>query len=131
MKRLSIAGKQADTAMKFVLVNHRTPADASSCIECSRRLERSYLRDVSTQRHYCDHDCYLQYEAKSLSMSLLMPILAPWFAAARTDPQPAAPYPAPLQLMTAMAAATCWCTIAFAKSALRVSELMAADAFDI
>src|SRR5215471_13276457 len=104
MKRFSIAGKQADSAMKFVLVNHRTPADASSCIECSRRLERSYLREVSTQRHYCDHDCYRQYEAKnlyeSLSMSLLMPTLAPWFAAARPDPQPAVPYPAPLQLIT-------------------------------
>jgi hypothetical protein len=124
MKSLSIAGKQADSAMKFVLVNHKTPADASSCIECSRPLGRSYLREVSTQRHYCDHDCYLQYAEKSLSMSLLMPSLTPWFAAARADP-------APLQLMTAMAAATCWCTIAFAKTALRVSELMAADAFDI
>ena len=121
--------------MKFVLVNHRTPVEASTCIECSRPLGRGYLRDVSTQRQYCDHDCYVRYESKSLSMSLfmpslLMPSLAPWLAAARPDPRPATPYPAPVELMTAMAAATCWCSIAFAKTALRVGELMAADAFE-
>jgi hypothetical protein len=113
--------------VKFVLVNHRTPADASRCIECSRPLRRGYLRDVSTQRQYCDHDCYLRYEANSL----FMPSLAPWLAAMRSDPRAAMPYPAPLELMTSMAAAACWCSIAFAKTALRVSELMAADAFDV
>jgi hypothetical protein len=114
--------------VKFVLVNHRTPAEASRCIECSRPL-RGYLRDVSTQRQYCDHDCYRRYEAKSLPMSLLMPSLTPWLAAPRPDARPATP--APLELMTSMAAAACWCSIAFAKTALRVSELMAADVFDV
>jgi hypothetical protein len=116
-------------SVKFVLVNHRTPAGASHCTECSRALRRGYLREVSTQRQYCDHDCYVSYEAKSLSMPLLMPSLAPWLAAARPDPRPATP--APLELVTSMAAAACWCSIAFAKTALRVSELMAADAFDV
>jgi hypothetical protein len=113
--------------MKFMLVNHRTTADASSCIECSRPLGRSYLRDVSTQRQYCDHDCYAQYEAKSL----FLPALVPWLAVARGDRRPATPYPAPLELMTSFAAATCWCGIAFAKAALRMSELLAAETFDI
>jgi hypothetical protein len=117
--------------MKFVLVNHRTPVDASSCIECSRPLGRGYLRDVSTQRQYCDHDCYLQHEAKSLFMPWLMPTFAPWLAATRRDRRPAAPPSAPLELMTSFAAAACLCSIVFAKTALRVSELMAEQAFDI
>jgi hypothetical protein len=115
--------------MKFVLVNHRTPVDASSCIECSRPLGRGYLRDVSTQRQYCDHDCYLQYEAKSLFMPSLM--FAPWLAATRRDRRPPTPSPTPLEMMTSFAAASCWCSIVFAKTALRVSELMAEQAFDI
>jgi hypothetical protein len=122
-------GRDRLPSLKFVLVNHRTPADASRCTECSRPLRQGYLREVSTQRQYCDHDCYVRYEAKSLSMSLLMPSFAPWLAATRPDPRPA--IPAPLELMTSMAAAACWCSIAFAKTALRVSELMAADAFDV
>jgi hypothetical protein len=114
--------------MKFVLVNHRTPVGTSTCIECRRPLGRGYLREVPTQRQYCDHDCYVRYEAKSWSLPLLM--LAPWRAATRSDPQPATPHPAPLELMTSMAAAMCWCSLLFAKTALHMGELMAAEAFD-
>lgn len=64
-------------------------------------------------------------------MSLFVPSLAPWIAATRPEPRPATDYPAPFELMTAMAAATCWCSLAFAKTALRVGELMAAEAFDV
>src|SRR5271166_5915643 len=59
--------------MKFILVNHRTPCGPSTCIECSGSLGPGYLRDVSTQRRYCDHHCYLRYEAKSLFMPWLNP----------------------------------------------------------
>ena len=117
-------------AMKFVLVNHRTPVDPSACIECSRPLGRGYLRDVSTHRHYCDHDCYVRYEAKIWSFPF-MPSLTPLIAATRTYPLPAMPHPGAFELMTSIAAATCWCSIAFAKTALHVSELMAEEAFDI
>jgi hypothetical protein len=117
-------------SVKFVLVNHRTPAGASHCTECSRALRRGYLREVSTQRQYCDHDCYVSYEARSWPLPLLMPSLAAWRAVTRRDPQAATPYPSPVELMTSMVAANCWCSIAFAKAALHVSELMAAEVFD-
>ena len=113
--------------MKFVVVNHRTPLDPSTCLECSRPLGRGYVRDVSTHRHYCDHDCYVRYEAKIWSFPFMASV-APLLAATRALPLPTTP---DLELMTSIAAATCWCSIAFAKTALHVSELMAEEAFDI
>jgi hypothetical protein len=112
--------------MKFVLVNHRTPAGPSTCIECSMPLASGYLRDVSTHRPYCSTDCYHRHEAKTLPMTLFMP----WLPAKRGDLRPAMPYPASLELFTSFAAASCWCSISFAKAALRMSELMAAQTFD-
>ena len=44
--------------MNFVLVNHRTPRRPSCCAACSRPLQRSYLRDLSTHSRYCSVECY-------------------------------------------------------------------------
>jgi len=117
--------------MKFILVNHRTPLSPSTCIECSRSLEAGYLRDVSTQRKYCDHHCYLRYEAKSLFM--------PWLAITRADHGPSMNYPAQLGMITSLAAASCWCyaipmtvaSISLVESALRMHDLIAAERFRV
>jgi len=70
--------------MKFILVNHRTPLNTATCTECERSLGTGYLREVSSQRQYCDHDCYLRYQTKSLFM--------PWLTISRGD-RMAAPHP--------------------------------------
>jgi hypothetical protein len=44
--------------MNFVLVNHRTPRGPSCCAACSKLLQRSYLRDLSTHSRYCSVECY-------------------------------------------------------------------------
>ncbi|HLG79620.1 MAG TPA: hypothetical protein VKY22_01285 [Bradyrhizobium sp.] len=116
--------------MKFVLVNHRTPLSTVTCTECAGLLGTGYLREVSSQRQYCDHDCYLRYQTKSLFM--------PWLLAER-DAQlpgrwssaawPATPYIASHAFVAAFAAAACWYSISFAKAALRVSELVATESF--
>ena len=112
--------------MKFILVNHRTPLSTVTCTECARPLGTGYLREVSSQRQYCDHDCYLRYRTKSLFM--------PWLTTGRGDRAPAATWPttsyvASYELMTSFAAATCWYSISLAKAALRVGELMATESF--
>jgi hypothetical protein len=89
------------TNMKFILVNHRTPSRPSNCIECARSLGAGYLRDVSTQRRYCDHTCYLRYEAKSLFM--------PWLALTPADDGSATDHPAQLGVIAPLAIALYWC----------------------
>jgi hypothetical protein len=107
--------------MKFVLVNHRTPCGPSNCIDCCRPLRSGYLREVATQRPYCDHDRYLRYEAKSLLM--------PWLAFARVWREPTAAYLAHLDMIRSFAAGSCWYSIVLAAAALRVGELVTAEAF--
>ena len=112
--------------MKFILVNHRSPINTATCTECAEPLGTGYLREVSSQRQYCDHDCYLRYQTKSLFM--------PWLTTGRGDRAPAATWPttsyvASYELMTSFAAATCWYSISLAKATLRVSELMATESF--
>jgi hypothetical protein len=87
--------------MKFILVNHRTPSRPSTCIECSRPLDAGYLRDVSTRRRYCDHNCYLRHEAKSLFM--------PWLGVTHADHEPGSNYPAQLGMIASVAIALYWC----------------------
>jgi len=115
--------------MKFILVNHRTPCGPSTCIECSRSLGPGYLRDVSTQRRYCDQHCYLRYETKRLFM--------PWLTVARADQGPSTNHPAELGMMISLATASCWCyaipitalSISLVEGALRMHELMTAEGF--
>jgi hypothetical protein len=114
--------------MKFILVNHRTPLGHSSCVECCRPLESGYLREVSTQRRYCDQDCYLRYEAKSLFM--------PWLAAAHANQGRSANVPTQLGMIASLATASCLCyaipiTMASSMvgSALRMQELMTTKGF--
>ena len=47
------------TAMKFVLVNDRPPRVPSICACCSQSVASSYLRDLSSKKLYCNHNCYL------------------------------------------------------------------------
>lgn len=96
--------------MKFILVNHRTPLDSPTCAECSRSFVSGYLKAVSTQRQYCDYDCYARYEGRSL--------LAPWLLA---------PPEVPIDMITSFVAVSCSYSIALARMALRVSELAAAE----
>jgi hypothetical protein len=93
--------EEGPTSMKFILVNHRTPSRPSNCIECARSLETGYLREVSTQHRYCDHNCYSRYEAKSLFM--------PWLAVTRAAHGPATTYPAQLGMIAPLAIALYWC----------------------
>jgi hypothetical protein len=104
--------------MKFILVNHRTPLNRSTCIQCCRSLGPGYLRDVSTQRPYCDYDCYVQSETERLFM--------PWLALTRADT-----YAAALEMVTSFAAASCRCSISLAEAAIRVGELMSAERWDV
>jgi hypothetical protein len=112
--------------MKFILVNHRSPLNIATCTECARPLGTGYLREVSSQRQYCDHDCYLHFQTKSLFMPWLSPERGD---RARAAAWPATPYVASYELMASFAAATCWYSISLAKAALRVSELMATESF--
>jgi len=47
--------------MKFVLVNDMASRSTSVCTACSRPLERGYLHDFSTSKHYCGIECYPQW----------------------------------------------------------------------
>jgi hypothetical protein len=96
--------------MKFILVNHRTPLRNSLCSECSQSLGPGYLKAVSTQRQYCDYDCYRRYEARSP--------LTQWFTA---------PYVAPFEIMTSFAAASCSYSGVLAEAAFRVGEMVTAE----
>lgn len=54
--------------MKFVLVNYRV-AHAATCGICSARIGFGYPRDLSWRRFYCDHDCYLAGNARSVPIA--------------------------------------------------------------
>jgi hypothetical protein len=56
--------------MNFVLVNHRTLLRPSCCEACSQPLQRSYLRDLSTDSRYCSVECYPGQAADGLEQSL-------------------------------------------------------------
>jgi hypothetical protein len=105
--------------MKFILVNHKAPLDAATCAECAQALGNSYLREVSTQRQYCDHDCYARCEARSLFM--------PWLKPSGIEGRAQALHASPFEVMRSLAATSCWYSISFAKAGLRVAELMAAE----
>jgi hypothetical protein len=96
--------------MKFILVNHRTPLDSPTCAECSRALVSGYLKAVSTQRQYCDYDCYVRYERRN--------VLAPWFVAS---------HQIPFDMITSFVAVSYSYSIALAKMALQVGELVTAE----
>jgi hypothetical protein len=47
--------------MKFVLVKGRTPRTQSFCARCCESIGESYLREIATQRAYCNHKCYVDH----------------------------------------------------------------------
>jgi|SRR5690242_1253615 len=96
--------------MKFILVNHRTPLGSRTCAECSRSLVSGYLKSVSTRRQYCDYDCYIRHERRNR--------LAPWLVAS---------HEVPFDIITLFFAASCSYSIALAKAASRVGEVMATE----
>ena len=113
--------------MKFVLVNHRTPFGSPACLNCSRPLGAGYLREIASQRPYCDHDCYRRDETRRLVM--------PWFAAPVAGPELVAGHALSLGLMASVAAAACWgyalplsaVAMSLLQTALGMRELMTAD----
>jgi hypothetical protein len=108
--------------MRFVFVNDRTPLGSSRCFACSRSLGPGYLRDLSTQRPYCDYDCHARHQTASLFMPSLF---IPWLAATRADPRPGRRYSSPLELITSFATASWWYSISLTEAGLRLGELMA------
>lgn len=56
--------------MNFVLVNHRTLRKPSCCATCFHPLQRSYLRDLSTDNRYCSVECFPGPAVGSLTGSL-------------------------------------------------------------
>jgi len=59
--------------LKFVLVNNMAPRNPCVCAACSRPLERSYLRDLSTSKRYCGIECYFQWMVVSGFVGLIAP----------------------------------------------------------
>ena len=51
--------------MNFVWVNDRTPRAPSVCAHCSTPIGLGYLRDVSSQRQFCDRECYVRYSKEA------------------------------------------------------------------
>jgi hypothetical protein len=105
--------------MKFVLVNHRTPLGTPACRHCSRPLGAGYLREISTQRRYCDHDCYRRDETNRLFGAFNS-----WFAVPGAGAGPLTNHPLSLGVMMSLAAAS-W-GYALPLSALSVSLVQAA-----
>ena len=101
--------------MKFVLVNHRTPLGTPTCLHCSRPLGVGYLREISTQRPYCDHDCYRRDETSRM--------VSPWFFVPGAGSGIVTNQPFSLGVMMSLAALTC---CALPLSALSVSLVQAA-----
>jgi hypothetical protein len=93
--------------MKFVLVNHRIPLNHPTCAECSGSLGSGYLKAVSTQRQYCDHDCYVRSEARTSGLN--------------------ASHAISLEMMTSFAAASCCYSLAMARAAVRIGELVTSE----
>lgn len=54
--------------MRFILVNQAPPRHDDACSACAQPLGSSYLRHVSTQRRYCDYDCYHRYQQTAIAM---------------------------------------------------------------
>ncbi len=57
-----------DTTLRFMLVNQDQPRHGATCSACARPLGSSYVRQVSTQRRYCDTDCHRRYQQKAMEM---------------------------------------------------------------
>jgi hypothetical protein len=117
-------GRLRRTVMKTIIVNHRAPLGSLHCFACSRSLGPGYLRDLSTQRPYCDHDCYARHQTVSLFMPSLF---IPWLALTRADPWPAYRSSAPIELITSFVAASWWYSISLIETGLRLGELMATE----
>jgi hypothetical protein len=96
--------------MKFILVNDGTPIDSRTCAECSRSFVSGYLKSVSTQRKYCNYDCYVRHERWNL--------LAPSLVASHEFS---------FDMLTSFLAASCSYSIVLATAALRVGELVAVE----
>jgi hypothetical protein len=77
-----------DTTMRFMLVNQGRPCHDAACSACARLLGPSYVRHVSTQRLYCDYDCYRQHQQTTMGMH--------W------------PYQSSLEAITVLAAISGW-----------------------
>lgn len=54
--------------MKFVIVSDRAPRTCSVCTHCAKPIEVGYLRELKSNRPYCDHACYRGRKI----------VLAPW-----------------------------------------------------
>ena len=59
--------------LRFVLVNNMAPRKLSACMECSQPLERGYVHDLSTSKHYCGIKCYPQWIVASGSAGSIAP----------------------------------------------------------
>ena len=49
-------------AMRFVLVNERSPRAEAHCAACQTRIDRGYVRNPQTRLLYCDTACFAEHE---------------------------------------------------------------------
>nr|WP_245329216.1 hypothetical protein [Bradyrhizobium centrolobii] len=71
-----------------MLVNQGQARHGAACSACAQPLGSSYIRHMSTQRRYCDYDCYRRYQPSAMGML--------W------------PYGSSLEAITVLAAISTW-----------------------
>ena len=59
-----------------MLVNQDQPRHGVTCSACARPLGSSYVRHVSTQRQYCEYDCYRRYQPDEHGKALALPAVS-------------------------------------------------------
>jgi len=59
--------------MRFIFVNGRTPRAEAVCACCSRRIEDSYVRELTSRLPFCDADCYDRYFTARMSALQVKP----------------------------------------------------------
>ena len=47
--------------MEFDLANGRTPRPQAFCVLCCEPIGESYLREIGTRLHDCNHNCYVDH----------------------------------------------------------------------
>lgn len=55
--------------IRFVLVTGRVPRSESYCFFCGEEIQQTYIRELQTDRLYCDAACYVGH-AKMLMLAV-------------------------------------------------------------
>ena len=71
--------------VRFVLVTGRAPRGESYCFFCGDEIQQTYIRELPTDRLYCDTACYLGH-----AKMLMLAVDRGTRQASRSDAHPAA-----------------------------------------